>query len=405
MNRAIRCNRTALLLAGACLFAGHTAISPVDAAGAAPPSEGQQSGTSEMVALVWPEPPEVSRIEYVHTLVSESSFGKKDSFRESFMQLLTGKQPPRHQLYQPVDIAVSDDGQRIYISDFGQMQVFVFDLGHEEVTILGGENAFARPFGIALDESENLFLVEQDSRTVSVIAPGGAMLRRFTHESLVRPADIAIDRDRGFVYVADPARQAADDHSVKVFDYEGNLLRTVGGGRGDCEGCLMFPTYVEVDGAGNVYVTSTLNARVDVFDPEGTYVKTIGERGNAFGMFDKPKGVAVDSFGNVYVADSGWSNVQIFNPDGEVLLYFGGRGGYPGLMRNPTGIAIDRENRVYVADYLNYRVTSYQLVNTTAGDSFLDPDGTQGGESTKKSSGGGNEESSTEVPNTARQER
>jgi sugar lactone lactonase YvrE len=253
------------------------------------------------------------------------------------------------------------------------MQVFVFDLDAQEVTILGGEAPFARPFGLALDEHENVYVVEQDLRAVTVIAPDGSLQRRFSHESLVRPADVAIDRTRRLVYVADPSRQASGDHSIKVFDYAGSLLRTVGAGRGQCEGCLLFPTYVEVDGSGNLYVTSTLNSSVEVFDSEGAWIKTIGMRGNAYGMFDKPKGVAVDSFGNVYVADSGWSNVQIFNSEGEVLLYFGGRGTYPGLMRNPTGIAIDGENRIYVADYLNYRVTSYQLVNTTAEDSFLDP--------------------------------
>jgi DNA-binding beta-propeller fold protein YncE len=119
---------------------------------------------------------------------------------------------------------------------------------------------------------------------------------------------------------------------------------------------------VATDSTGNVYVSNTLNGRIEVFDAEGTYLRHIGERGNGYGMFDKPKGVAIDSFDNVYVVDSGWSNVQIFNQKGEVLLFFGGRGEYPGLLANPTGIAIDKRNRIYVADFLNYRVASYQLV-------------------------------------------
>jgi DNA-binding beta-propeller fold protein YncE len=150
-----------------------------------------------------------------------------------------------------------------------------------------------------------------------------------------------------------------------VFDLSGNLVRTVGSGRGDCDGCLLFPTFVAVDSGGNVYVSNTLNARIDVFDPDGKYLKRIGERGNSYGMFDKPKGVALDTFDNVYVVDSGWSNVQIFNQKGEVLLFFGGRGSNPGLLANPTGIAIDKRNRIYVADFLNYRVAVYQLVNAT----------------------------------------
>ena len=119
---------------------------------------------------------------------------------------------------------------------------------------------------------------------------------------------------------------------------------------------------------------NTLNARIDVFDSEGKYLKRIGERGNSYGMFDKPKGVALDTFDNVYVVDSGWSNVQIFNQNGEVLLFFAGRGSNPGLLANPTGIAIDKQNRIYVADFLNYRVAVYQLVNVTAdGSRIIEP--------------------------------
>ncbi|MHC4063577.1 MAG: hypothetical protein ACYSUI_03610, partial [Planctomycetota bacterium] len=40
---------------------------------------------------------------------------------------------------------------------------------------------------------------------------------------------------------------------------------------------------------------------------------------------------------------------------------------------NPTAIAIDPTNRIYVADFINHRINVYQLVNTNAGDSFLDP--------------------------------
>jgi DNA-binding beta-propeller fold protein YncE len=136
---------------------------------------------------------------------------------------------------------------------------------------------------------------------------------------------------------------------------------------------MLFPTYVTVDPQGSVYVTDTLNSRVQMFDASGNYVKSFGQRGNAWGMFDKPKGVALDSYGNVYVADSGWSNVQIFNQKGEILLFFGGNGRNPGLLWAPTAVTIDSQNRIYVADNLNHRVEVYQLVNTNAADSFLVP--------------------------------
>ena len=347
----------ALFVAGACATTNAPDFQPTAASGPA-----------------WPAPPLEARILYTRTLVSEESLDNEQSFGASLFALLTGTPPPRYHVYQPMDLAVSADGQRLYVSDFGQLLVFMFDLENQTVTtITPGDRPFARPFGIALDADENLYVVEQATSQITVLDRQHNVLGSFTDPSLVRPADIALDTARGRIYVADPARQHSDVHNVKVFDTEWNLTGVVGKGRGTCDGCLLFPTYLEVDQSGNLFVTNTLNSSVEVFDASGEHVRSVGEPGNSFGMFDKPKGVAVDSFGNTYVVDSGWSNVQIFNDAGEVLLFFGGRGSGPGRMHNPTGIAIGPQNSIYVADYLNNRVVAYQLVNTSAEDSFLDP--------------------------------
>lgn len=319
----------------------------------------------ESPTLVWPDPPLPPRVTFVQLLSDQQSMGPVNrGIRESFMDYVSGKQPPSDHLYQPMDIGVSDDGQRMYVADFGQMTVFLADF--DAKTMAPIEEPFERPFGVGLDDDENIYVSEQDGRRVTVLNRALERIRVITDPSLIRPAGVDIDRDRRLLYVADPSRQDSQDHSVKVFSLDGDFIRTVGNGRGDCDGCLLFPTFVAVDSKGSVYVSNTLNARIDVFDAEGNYLKRIGERGNSYGMFDKPKGVALDSFDNVYVVDSGWSNVQIFNQNGEVLLFFGGRGSYPGLLSNPTGIAIDKRDRIYVADFLNYRVATYQLVDGTA---------------------------------------
>jgi DNA-binding beta-propeller fold protein YncE len=314
----------------------------------------------ESVPLRWPEPPLTTRIEFLKSLTSERDLGRKPTWREAFMEFLTGAKPPGWRLSEPMDVVVSDDGNRVYVSDIGQLQVFLFDLENRRVRLMG---PFDRPFGLALDGQENLYIVEQASASISVLDRGGKKIRTIRHETLVRPTDIALDRKRSRLYVTDPARRESKDHTVKIFDLDGDLMGQVGREKGLEPGRLYFPTYVALDRDGNLFVTSTMSARVDVFSPEGRYLKTIGERGNAFGMFDKPKGVAVDSFDHLYVVDSGWSNVQIFDTEGRVLLFFGGRGGHPGLLKNPTGISIDRSNRIYVADLLNYRVSVYRLIN------------------------------------------
>ncbi len=345
------------------------------------------------LSLLWPEPPETPRIKYVRTLASEADLGVKRTFWDAVMKFLTGRTPAIWRMAEPVDVAVSDDGKRVYVSDYGQGVVYAYDLEKKTVHRIGADKPFARPFGLALDADDHLYVVNQETRSITVLdvkegvngeeASEERVVRVITDPGLERPTDIAIDRQRGLIYVVDASRKISENHFVKVFNMEGRFLRNIGKGKGVDEGSFYFPTYVALDDSGNLYVTDTMNARVSVFDPDGNYIKTIGSRGDGFGLFDKPKGVALDSFGNIYVVDSGWSNVQIFNPKGEVLLFFGGRSGYPGMMKNPTGIAISRQNTIYVADLLNYRVDVYQLVNTTASDSLKpNPDQTEkGGES------------------------
>lgn len=326
------------------------------------------------VHLVWPPPPLTTRIEFVRSIVSDEDVGRDTTFSQRLVNFLGGESPSLNRIVEPMGLAVSDDGQRLYVSDFAHLAVFMFDFKQRAFTSIGEEEGLARPVGLALDGQGYLFVVEQEKRGISVFNGHGKKVRFITHPSIERPTGIAIDRERGKVYLADSGYSRSKEHTIKIFTYAtGELIGTIGQGKGEGSSQFMFPTYLAVDKAGNLFVTDTLNSRIQVFDPDGRFVKTIGQRGNSWGMFDKPKGVALDSFGNVYVADSGWSNVQIFNQKGQPLLFFGGRGPIPGMLKNPTAIAIDRDNRIYVADYLNHRVEMYRLVNTTSEDSFLDP--------------------------------
>ena len=332
----------------------------------------------EMTRLVWPAPPLPARIEFVRSITSDKDIDNDVTFSEKMVEFLSGVKPPANRIVEPMGLAVSDDGNRVYVSDFVQLAVYVFDFKQKTFTKIPKVGPLQRPAGIALDAQENLYVVESDKKEVSVYDRKGQFIRSIGDASLERPTGIAIDRVRGKIYVADTSHSKAKEHTVKIFDLQGKLLGHLGKGKGSEPGQFLFPTFVALDHQGDAYVTDTLNSRVQEFDPNGKYLRSFGERGNSWGMFDKPKGVAIDSFGNLYVVDSGWSNVQIFNQKGQVLMFFGGRGPIPGMLRNPTSIAIDSKNRLYVGDYLNHRVEVYQLVNTSASDSFLNPPGKAG---------------------------
>jgi DNA-binding beta-propeller fold protein YncE len=326
--------------------------------------------TKELTRLVWPEPPDKARIEFVRSIVSDEDLGKDTTATQSLLKFLEGQKPAKNRIVTPMGIAISDDGNRMYVSDNSQAAIFVYDFAKKTSLKIGGEDKpLASPMQLALDAQENIYVVEQERKGITVFDREGKQLRFITDASIVRPTGIAIDSARNKIYVSDTSHGKTGDHTIKMFDLDGKFLGKLGKGKGDIEETFLFPTFLTVDAKGNLYIADTLNSRVQEFDAEGKFVKQIGKRGTAWGQFDKPKGVAVDSFGNVYVADSGWSNVQLFNPKGQPLLFFGGRGTYPGLLQNPTVVTIDKHNRIYVGDALNYRIDVYQLVNTSLEDS------------------------------------
>ena len=324
----------------------------------------------EEVKLVWPPPPLTPRVKFVRSIVSEDSLERDSTFSEQAYAFLTGERMPINHIAEPMGLAVSDDTERLYVSDNMQRTVFVFDFKKKQ---FWKYNDVGVPGGIALDAQERLYVVDMLGKSVRIFGPDRKLVNQIVDETVTKPTGIAVDKVNGKVYLVDTSNKDAEEMNVKVYDLQGKRIGQIGGKPGGAFGEFSYPTYATVDDKGYLYVSDTMNARVQKFDASGKHVYTYGQMGSAWGEFDKPKGVAVDGFGNLYVVDSGWSNVQIFNEHGQILLFFGGRGPGPGMLKNPLAIAIDRNNRIYVGDYLNHRVEVYDLVNTTANDSFLKP--------------------------------
>lgn len=316
--------------------------------------------------VVWPDPPETPRIRFVRYLATEEDVD--DGAWASFRRFLTGAQPAR--LGRPTGIAISDDGKRVYVADFGRAGVYRLDLEHKTFTPFTADEPMRSAFCVALDGEENAYVSDPVARRVVVFDRTGKKLRAFGGEA-ERPTGMAVDRARGILYVTDGSRQNSPNHRVLAYSLEGKLLRQVGRGRGSGEGEFNFPTYLAVDAQGHLYVADTLNFRVQVFDPEGRFVRAYGTAGDQPGSFSRVKGLAFDGFGNLYAVDGEHAVVQIFNRNFDLLLYFAGKAPFLEYLQLPGAIAIDRtSNLIYVAEQDNGRLNVYQLINTTAADSL-----------------------------------
>ena len=67
--------------------------------------------------------------------------------------------------------------------------------------------------------------------------------------------------------------------------------------------------------------------------------------------------MVIDQAGNFYVAEYGENDrIQVFSPEGKWLRQWGGHGYEPGEFLRPRALAIDEQDRLYVADSCNHRI-------------------------------------------------
>ena len=302
---------------------------------------------------VWPPPPEVARISYVQTILRPADIGMKFSAFTRLGHWITGSEKGNERLLKPFGLAL-DENDNICLTDTGANAVCYYDRAkkkwHRWTRI--GDVHLTSPVAVA-KRGGTFFVADSASGRVIAFKEDAKILFQVTNH-LGRPSGVAILNDR--LFVADSQR-----HTIVVFNLRGDFQREFGR-RGIGHAEFNFPTHLAVDGQRNLLVTDSMNARVQVLDADGIYKGEIGNIGDSPGHFARPKGAAVDSFGNVYVLDALFDNLQIFDHSGRLLLNFGETGGQPGQFWLANGIAITRENEILVADSYNHRIQVFKYV-------------------------------------------
>jgi DNA-binding beta-propeller fold protein YncE len=303
--------------------------------------------------LVWPAPPEVARISYVQSVLRPSDIGIKFSPFTRFGHWITGSEKGNEPLLKPFGLAL-DESDNICLTDTGANAVCYYDRAKKKWyrwTKIG-DVRLASPVAVA-KRGGTFFVADSVPGRIIAFKEDGKILFQITNH-LGRPSGVAILNER--LFVADAQR-----HAIVMFSLRGEFQREFGK-RGIGHGEFNFPTHLGVDGQGNLFVTDSMNSRVQIFDAEGNYKGEIGNIGDSPGHFGRPKGVAVDSLGSVYVLDALFDNLQIFDHSGRLLLNFGETGGQPGQFWLANGIAITRENEILVADSYNHRIQVFKYV-------------------------------------------
>ena len=123
------------------------------------------------------------------------------------------------------------------------------------------------------------------------------------------------------------------------------------------------PHSIFLDNDGNLLIADMNAARVIRFTPKGDFLAEIGKGyGDENGCFDKPRDVAIDSKGYIFVSDqkSDKPRIQVFNPNGEFLRAFAEEGSGPGNIIRPHGLVLASQQRLVATDVENIRANVYE---------------------------------------------
>ena len=244
--------------------------------------------------------------------------------------------------------------------------------------------------GVVSDSQGNLYIAHRSKNRIRKVGPdgiittiagtgfadfggdGGPALKAH----LNFPAGMALDAE-GNLYIAD-----RNNHRIRKVDSKGIVTTISGtgvagfGGDGGpaVEATLNFPSDLEIDSQGNLYISDRSNNRIRKIDSQGIITTIVGmglpgyggDYGSAKEAFLKyPFGIALDDEGNLYIADRGNNRIRKVDASGTITTMAGdGTHSFSGdygpatqsSLAYPTDVAVDATGKVYIADRNNNRI-------------------------------------------------
>jgi DNA-binding beta-propeller fold protein YncE len=287
----------------------------------------------------------------VRAIAGARDIGAKAPFFTRLANAITGIASDSRKFDHPFGLSLDAAGN-LMVTDTGANAVCYLDLARKKWwrwTAVGGRR-WLSPVA-AVHQGTTFYVADSALGKVVAFDEKGRLQFEITNE-LARPSGLALSDDR--LLIVD-----SELHQVVRCGLHGEFISKFGR-RGLAPGEFNYPTHIAVDAGGRIYVTDSLNSRIQVFTAEGAFVREFGSAGDGPGHFSRPKGVGVDTAGHVYVVDAVFSNVQIFDGQGRLLLDFGESGADAGQFWLPNAVAINSRNEVFVADTYNHRLQMFR---------------------------------------------
>jgi DNA-binding beta-propeller fold protein YncE len=210
------------------------------------------------------------------------------------------------------------------------------------------------PFGlvsrVAADDQDRIYVFQRKDPPVVVFDRDGKYLGAWGTGAVADPHGLKIVGDT--VYTTDRS-----DSCAKSFTLDGKVKLALGtpglhSDTGEVKNWLVeraagpfnHPTEMLPHPNGDIYITDGYrNARVHRFGADGTLKTSWGTPGSGPGQFHLPHSIAVNDDGNLLVADRSNKRIQIFTPEGQYLREWTGMGG-------PNDISRGKDGNFYIAE-------------------------------------------------------
>lgn len=222
-------------------------------------------------------------------------------------------------LAKPLGLTTDAVGH-LYVVDGTAKRIQVYDLEGRHLRSIGTGEVLQRPSGIAVTpDGERIYVVDtggvsSDDHAIRVFNAVGEHLfdigtRGKEEGEFNLPLMAAMSSDRR-LYVSDTG-----NFRIQVFDADGNFIRSFGG-IGRRPGQFSHPKGIAVDSEGRVFVADSGFANIQIFDDQGRILLFIGDRNERGGpgQYILPAGISVDVDGRIYFVDQFFRKVDVFRP-------------------------------------------------------------------------------------------
>jgi hypothetical protein len=291
----------------------------------------------------------------------------------------------------------------VYVTDWNQHKIQVFDSnGTFKRSFggnVGGDAGIAHPAGVAIGPDDLVYVSSRNHSKIKVFETNGTYVRSFNTNGHPYHLDFHGDELAVSLY---------DHHKTQVFDKNGTLKFTLGTSASSQPGLFYHNVGIAFNSAGRLFVGCSHNHRIQEFESNGSYLKSIGfygvpnfapydfeitpedsylitdisghrvfeldengsfiriiaTNGSGDGQVNAPRSVHLGTDNRIYVADTGSHRVQIFDRNGTFIRKFGSSGSGDGQFNQPYGVVTSNTGEIFVVDRYNHRVQAFDSNGT-----------------------------------------